>query len=273
MLKIGQISYLNCIPIFSALKELYPDGDYEYVQGVPSNLNQQLRDGAIGISPSSSIEYALHPDLYCFIPDISISAVGEVKSVMLFSNQPIAALDGAEIGLTSDSATSVILLKIILNKYLKFQNTFTVTNKSVAEGLKEFSALLLIGDHALSESLADHSGCFVYDMGSLWHQYTGLPFVFALWLVREDIYRKSGDEVAAFKGRLLAAKYKSLESFDKIAEICKVNTGLSRNVLMNYWRTISYDLTSEHIAGLRLFFKSAYECSLIDAEPPLKVVV
>jgi len=271
MLRIGQISYLNCTPIFTALMEQCADV-YEYVQGVPSELNRQLRRGLIDISPSSSIEYAQNPDAYRFIPDISISAIGQVKSVMLFSRHPIEALDGQAIGLTSDSATSVILLKIILLKFMGYSNTFSITSKNVADGLAEYPALLLIGDHALTESVKGYANGYIYDLGELWYRYTGLPFVFALWLVREEKYHADRAEIITFREHLLAAKYKSLKSFEKIAEISKVNASLTRNVLMDYWRTISYDLTSRHIAGLNLFFALAVECSLIAGEPVLKVV-
>ena len=272
MVRIGQINYLNCTPIFTSLKELYPDSGYLYVPGVPSYLNGLLREGQIQVSPSSSIEYARNHGDYRFMPDLSISACGEVRSVLLFSRSPIEQLAGAAIGLTSDSATSVVLLKILLRKYLGMTNTFAVTDKPVATGLQEFDAVLLIGDQALKESIRESDDCFVYDLGALWQRFTGLPFVFALWLVREDWYQRSRQEVILLRDRLLAAKMESLASLERIAEINKGIEGLSRKVLIDYWRTISYDLTPSHLEGVRHYFRCAAEYGLIATEPELKLV-
>lgn len=272
MVRIGQISYLNCTPIFTALKELYPDSGYRYVPGVPAYLNGLLLAGQIEVSPSSSIEYARNHASYRFMPDLSISACGHVRSVLLFSRYPLEQLAGRSIGLTSESATSVVLLKILLRKYLGLENTFTVTDKPVVAGLQEFAAVLLIGDQALKESIRETEDYRVYDLGALWQQFTGLPFVFALWLVREEWYQRSRLEVLLLRDRLLAAKRESLASLERIAENNKGNGGLSRNVLIDYWRTISYDLTPSHMEGVRHFFHCAAECGLIATEPELMLV-
>ena len=114
MLRIGEISYLNCTPIFSMLRSRFADPEYQFVCGTPAELNQRLRSAEIDICPSSSIEYARNPDSYLILPDISIASIGAVKSVLLFSPLPIEALNGAEIALTGESETSVALLKILL---------------------------------------------------------------------------------------------------------------------------------------------------------------
>jgi chorismate dehydratase len=272
MVRIGQISYLNCTPIFTMLREMYPDSGYRYLEGVPSYLNQQLREGKVEVCPSSSIEYARNPAYYRFMPDLSISACGAVKSVLLFSRQPLAELNDVRIGLTSQSETSVILLKILLRKFYRLRNDFAVTTLSLAEGLSKFAAVLLIGDQALQESMAAPAGCHVYDLGAEWQRCTGLPFVFALWLVREDWYRQARPEVIRLRDRLLAAKRESLASLEAIAERCQESAGLSRRVLIDYWRTISYDLSPDHLEGVRLYFHYAAECGLIAGEPELKMV-
>src|SRR5262249_30279437 len=107
MLRIGEISYLNCTPIFTVLRDRFDDTGYASVRGMPAELNAKLRKGEIDLCPSSSIEYARNPESYLILPDLSISAVGAVKSVLLFSNVPIERLDGASIALTGESETSV----------------------------------------------------------------------------------------------------------------------------------------------------------------------
>src|SRR5512133_1778076 len=110
MLRIGRIEYANCTPIFRALLQNKPCADYQLVGGVPAQLNAMLAAGRIDVCPSSSIEYALHPDRYLILPHLSISCVGAVGSVLLLSQVPLESLNNRKILLSSESATSVNLL-------------------------------------------------------------------------------------------------------------------------------------------------------------------
>ena len=272
MIRIGQINFLNCTPIFTALQEQYPDAGYSYVQGVPSFLNGLLRNGDIDVCPSSSIEYARNPEKYRLLPDLSISSCGPVQSVMLFSGRPLEELDGAELALTSESETSVILLKVLLAKYLGFRNSFVASDLPIDQALEHRPAALLIGDKALKGALAAPAGIHVYDLGELWHRFTGFPFVFALWLVREERCQDAWEDIVQLRDRLLAAKRSSLASLEIIANQCKDLAGISRNELIEYWRILSYDLSPAHLEGLKHYYRCAAECGLIPAAPDLKLV-
>lgn len=269
MVRIGEISYLNCTPIFSVLRENSPVADYRFIAGTPAELNAKLASGGIDICPSSSIEYARNPDLYLILPDISISAVGAVKSVLLFSPRPIEHLDMATICLTAESAASVVLLKILLAARHGFTNTFTVCSGKLPAAMAENEALLLIGDAAL-RSAAVRNGGYVYDLGELWQEFTGLPFVFALWLARKDAFSEDADAFYLLRDRLVAAKTAAAEDFGRIAGLLEGNDWTNREFLIKYWETISYDLTPCHLEGLRLYFRYAAECGIIDREPILK---
>lgn len=146
MLRIGQIKYANCTPIFHALRKLFPNEDYQFVSGVPAYLNAQLAAGLIDVCPSSSIAFAHHPDRYLIIPGMSISSCGPVQSVLLFSSLPIEELNGKDILLTSESATSVNMLKVLLNKRYGFENKFQTTSLVLKDALRSAPAALLIGD-------------------------------------------------------------------------------------------------------------------------------
>lgn len=271
MLRIGEISYLNCTPIFSVLRGEFNDSSYSFVQGTPALLNGRLRSGEIDICPSSSIEYGRNPGSYLILPNLSISADGPVMSVLLFSRLPLEKLDGCSIALTSESETSVALLKIILSRMYGLGNSFTVVSTGVAETLAIHDAVLLIGDSALRENLAD-SGCRIYDLGELWRELTGYPFVFALWLAREGLLAERGGELSLLHDRLLRAKRLSLEHIERIADLHARNFWTNRDFLINYWRVLSYDLTPRHVSGLRLFFRYAAECGLLEREPEIRML-
>lgn len=270
MLRIGEISYLNCTPLFTSLRMNFPLSDYQFVGGHPSELNAKLRSGEIDICPSSSIEYARNPELYLILPDLSISSKGPVRSVLLFSKLPIDSLDGASIGLTSESETSVILLKILLTLKYSFANSYsrvaTEQNRPY-----EHDALLLIGDRALLAAKEEKEG-YVYDLGEIWYEFTGKPFVFALWLLRADAFARSAGTVQLLHERLVLSKQAALESFADIAATLKQTIWTNGDFLINYWRVISYDLTQDHIEGLQLFYHYAAGCGFIEAEPPLRML-
>jgi chorismate dehydratase len=270
-LRIGQIAYANCTPIFAALKANFDCRNYQFVGGVPVELNAMLGRGEIDVCPSSSIEYGKNPDKYYLLPDISISAVGPVKSVLLFSRMPMEELNNRTIGLTTESETSVNLLRILLARNFGFANVFERTPLSLQEALKSFSALLLIGDAALREGMRN-SGFFVYDLGELWHKFTGLPFVFALWMVTREALEHKPDEVKSLCAELIAAKRLAYDSYGTIADASTEREWISRDALVDYWRTISYDLTPQHVEGAKTFFRFAKELGLLDEEPAIRMV-
>lgn len=271
MLCVGEISYLNCTPLFTSLRKNFQDSDYRFIVGHPSELNGRLRSGEIDLCPSSSIEYAQNPDLYLILPDLSISSKGPVGSVLLFSRVPIARLDGASIGLTGESETSVILLKILLSLQFSFANSYCKIEPSEQNLYQEHDAILLIGDKALTAA-AKGTGGHVYDLGALWQEFTGLPFVFALWLLRADALGESADVVALLHERLVLSKRVAIESLAEIAATLKQNIWTNSSFLINYWNIISYDLTDEHIKGLKLFYHYAAVCGFIESEPELRML-
>jgi len=272
MLRIGRISYANCTPIFFALNELFPaeENSYQYVGGVPSSLNSLLSAGEIDICPSSSISFTARPHDYLILPDLSISSCGPVQSVMLFSLRPVHELDGNVVLLSSESATSVNLLKILLKKYFNCSCTFQVTSETSLSCLtaKNTPAMLLIGDSAL-RAAQQSSGFHVYDLGEIWFQWTGLPFVFALWLTSRAALEHHGDELLRLSGQLCRAKLHSLEHLEKIAALSPEKEWLGQERLLEYWKVLSYDLSDQHLKGLNLFYRYAEEMGLIDAAPEL----
>jgi len=269
MLRIGRITYANCSPIFHELQKQAPAEDYQFIGGVPSHLNALLAAGEIDVCPSSSIEYALHPERYLILPDLSISSIGAVASVLLFSRLPIAELDGQTILLSSESATSVNLLRILLKKRFGCSCGFTVSEQPLDSAMQEAPAMLLIGDKALRASLLD-ADLLVYDLGDLWYEWTGLPFVFALWFCGRKVAGDRHAEVTRLARHLIASKERACADLDSIARSATEAQWMGRDRLVAYWRdNISYDLDSRHLDGLRLFYRYCVEFGLLPAEPEL----
>ena len=269
---IGQIDYANCFPIFSALQKNCDCSSYRFVKGTPSVLNRKLLSGDIDLCPSSSIAYARSAETLRLIPDLSISSVGPVKSVKLFSCVPLEKLDHSPIGLTVESETSVALLKIILQKFYRYANECipVVVEDSFAPG-STFPAVLVIGDMALKWSVK-FPDLYQYDLGELWFSHTGLPFVFALWMVRDEVVRALPGDVARIRSNLLDAKRIAVSTLEDLVSEGTVYDWMGMEALLDYWKIISYDLTPWHLEGVRTFFRFAREIGILEKEPAIRFI-
>ncbi len=261
-LRIGKISFTNLFPLFYTMERMPDCAGYEFINGVPSEVNKLLREGSIDISPSSSIEYLRHEDLYTLLKGHSISSSGTIGSILLFSKRPIETLEGLTILTSSQSETSVALLHIILKKFYDLRFTLLSTGTYLSKAMESYSAYLLIGDDALREALR-WPRLYIYDLGDIWYKNTGLPFVFALWMARNDFCERDPQSFEGFRKNLDAAKVRALKSLKEIAVKCSLATILSRDEIVSYWKGISYDLKDEHERGLALFQQYAKELGLI----------
>lgn len=267
-LTIGHIPYLNCVPFFHYLAESGFCG--ELVSGVPSRLNQLLQQGRLDVSPSSSFEYARNWQDYLLLPGHSISSAGKVYSVLLFSPVEISALADRQIAITGESATSINLLRIILREFYDLSSTTDfVPELPVEKMIEDRQPALLIGDRALKLAARLPDGMRSYDLGEIWQQQTGLPFVFALWMIRRTALPKFSRELSCLGEQLQRSLGKVLEDPDAVAEQ-QVMEELPSQQIIDYWRSIDYRLEDAHLQGLRLFFQLCNKHRLLKDEPPLE---
>ena len=252
-LRLGHIDYLNCVPLFHHLENCGFNGTI--VDGVPSVLNEMLAQGDIDVSPSSSFEYGRGYKDYLLLPDHSISAGDSVKSVLLFSPVPIEQLSGQCIYLTGESATSVNLLRVLLHEYYGWdQVVCEVPQIPVEQLLAEGKPVLLIGDRALKAAIAYSDSSFIqYDLAHLWRKHAQLPFVFALWIVRRESFEMLTNELRQLHQQLNQSRQIALNDLNALAKATDLSW-LNDEQLVDYWQSMSYQLSARHIAGLELFF-------------------
>lgn len=251
-LRLGRVRYINCEPIYYALERGIVPARCRIVDGTPAELNAQLASGELDVSVISSLEYVRHADRYLLLPDLAIACDGPVGSVLLLSSVPPTRLDGRPVLITDSSLTSAALIRLLLEKRYGVRPTF-VTGPARAEdaGRAGIEAVVLIGDDALR---AAGGLPHVLDLGEAWKELTGLPFVFALWAVREACYRIRPTDVDALHAALLRAKAYSTLHPEEICEATTRRVGLSREVCARYFsRCLSFDLTPRHLDGLRTF--------------------
>lgn len=254
-LRLGHITYSNCYPLHAGLLDAPPPW-LELRRGVPSELNAALAAGDIDVAPSSSIEYARHEG-YRVLPGPAIASDGPVRSILFETTTVPEALDGARVALPTASATSVVLLRALLELRHGVRPSYAWFRQGpaadpVGDGA---AAALWIGDVALGRRR--YEGRSYMDLGAVWKEWTGLPFVYAVWQTPLDPER---DDELTRLARLLATSHGYFrERAEELARREAANFGLPQDRLLDYWRSLRYTLDDRAVEGLLRFYALAAE--------------
>lgn len=253
-MKLGNIGYINVLPVTLGIESGQVPFSGQLVQAEPSELNRLTRLGLLDITAVSSIEYVSCARDYRLVQGVALSSPGAVQSVKLFSLFPVEELAGRKVAVTRASATSRALLQILLPA-IEVEDLPSAFDGTLTP---QCPAVLLIGDQALTGApLAP----FQLDLGQAWRDRTGLPMVFAVWLAR-----RSGSSDA--EGLLRASRdWGLLHAQEVIAEAAR-RTGWAAEPLQGYFAGLRYHLGPCELESLELFYRLARERGLISSLPP-----
>jgi len=266
-LRLGKIGFLNVLPVYYALEKGLIEHPFEIYEGSPSELNRMIAKGDLGISAISSLEYGCNYRKYLLIPGLSISSVGKVKSVVLFSDHPVEKLDQEGILLTNKSYTSVHLLRLLFSKFWEVNPCYIRDESSSGfHFYKNYPAVLAIGDDALKLARGGKFR-YQYDLGEAWHRWTGKPFVFAVWVINKRIMASLNGHMQVAYDALMAAKKFGMEHLTDIALEASSENILPYTECLEYFKQLRYDLTDEYLEGLELFFSYLVETRLLPEKP------
>ena len=189
---VGKIPYLNSVPFY----HYFEKRRFKILPVTPRRMgvlaaNGQLDAGLFSLCDYLGQKETLAPLPYC------IATRDQVKSVMLFSDHGWKELSGKTIGIVDDTATSVKLLQVLLEKKYGVKAEFKRMHAGV-NSFDEFDAVLLIGDEAMrQQKTATQNFELVYDLATEWYEWQKLPFVFALWAVRKSLPDEKRDELSS----------------------------------------------------------------------------
>ncbi len=264
-LRVGRVRYINCEPVYFALEQGIVQVDCEITDGTPAELNAALRAGELDVSVVSAMEAALRPDVYRLLPDLAIASDGPVESVLLASEAPAEELHGVPVALSRHSLTSVYLVKLLLEK------AYHIRPRFLAEGEGgRATARLLIGDEALRLGPRFPNSL---DLGKAWHSLTGLPFVFAVWAVRTEVWAMAEEEVRVLHRALLTAKAYTQAHPEAMLALASERTGLSPEACRRYLsQSLCFDLGPRHLEGLQTFLRFLTDAGELPEVPVLHFI-
>ncbi|SDK83580.1 chorismate dehydratase [Maridesulfovibrio ferrireducens] len=269
-IKVGRISYLNVLPIYYPLESKLIENNFNFFYGPPAQLNKLMAEGLLHISSTSSIEYLRHAEQYELVPDIAIGSCGPVQSVLLISRKPIAEMKGCKILVSSQTHTSAALLEILLTEYIPVNPQYETGNATeLLEAGERPEAILAIGDEALN--LRHHEDYpYKLDLGEAWREWTGLPFIFGVWLVRKDVADKP--EIKEAVRTLIKGKEWGQSNIDRMSEITAEKSILSPDEMKSYFEGLVYNLKEKEIEGLKVFAKYLQKKGQISQVPELNFI-
>jgi chorismate dehydratase len=252
MVRLGAVSYLNSRPLIEDLAQLLPGSSIEL--DYPSRLADALANHNLDVALIPSIEYFRRGG-YQIISDACVAARGEVMSVKLYCRVHPGAVK--RIALDEGSRTSATLARIILaERYGAFPKSEPLSMDSMTSD-STADAVLLIGDramHAPSESFVE-----VMDLGQVWYEWTGLPFVFAMWVAHSDA------DVTGIATALSEARNRGVECVRRIAAEEAPKLNLTEETAFHYLtHNLHYNMTSAERSGLALFYELASRHNLVD---------
>lgn len=272
---MGMVDYINCLPVYTAIEAGIVPIQAQVYKGTPAQLNKRFLEGELDITPISSIEYARHHKDCVILPGLSISAKGPVKSIFLFSKYPVAELNGKKVALTTSSATSVVLQKVLFKHLFKVKVHYSEAEPNLEEMLKDNDAALLIGDDAmvsLQEVKLKNKELHVTDLGEAWYSLTGKPMVFAVWVMHKNFAVENPDKVLEVIENLKAAKKWGMANLDQLVkEAQKRSPSLTEETLLDYFETIRHDFDEEYQSALQTFYDYAYESELLPEQVKIAV--
>src|SRR6266851_6771244 len=222
--RIAASSYLNTAPlIWSFIHGAQRDAVNLLTDTAPARCAEMLARGEVDVALVPVIEYQ-RLDGVSIVPDVCVGSRSAVRSVVLATKRNNLK-KVRRVALDDSSRTSVALVKIIFREFLGFEPEWQLSPPDLTAMLAHNDAALIIGDPAMK---IPRDQFRVFDLATLWHDYTGFGFVFAMWMARASEVKR----ICAID--FVAARDEGLAQLDEIAKQHAEQVGLSRDEIKDY---------------------------------------
>ena len=259
-IRVGIVNYINSRPLSRGLVREGQEGGFSCESLPPAVIADRLAAGTLDVGLVPSIELARIPGL-TVLPGLAIAATHEVRSVLLVSKVPIGEI--ASVALDENSRTSAALVRMILKDRYGLEPVFRPAHADIDAMLATADAALIIGDPALTVPREKY---VVLDLAGEWLEMTGLPFVFAVWAVRDEV--ATAELVAPFHRE---PRRPASPSSTTIVTETAAETGLAPAILRDYFtRNLRYRMGPAEQAGLAEFLRRAEAHGLTSSPSTLR---
>lgn len=277
--RIGQINFVNCLPVVLPIVEgrVFLDS-VETVFAAPAELNMRYADGTLDLGAMSSFHYLANStsksNRLQLVEGLSISSDGPVGSVLLFCQDELSKLNGQVVQVPESSATSVNLMKILLwETYGVKVEIQPVVSPSMPEAGSNVAASLIFGDHALKNDATWSQNCLRADLGAWWKDSYDVPMVYGLWAARTEWLCENENETenqsiySDISAKLLESLHIGLTSMrENVIDEAVRRTGLTRSAMESYYlRQLNFEMTPRHLTGLETYRSLCQKLDLIPA--------
>ena len=257
--QLAASSYLNTAPLIWSFKYGERKDDVKLVEALPSSCADLLAKREVDFALVPAIEYQRIADAR-LVPGVCVGSGEKVRSVVLVSR--LNNLKKVRsVALDDSSRTSAALVKIVFKEFLGFEPGCTTRSPDLKQMLRDNDAALIIGDPAMTFA---REGLRVWDMAALWHDFTGLGFVFAMWMAGAPSRSPAIDFVQACN--------EGLAQRSEIIDYYQESLGLSPSELEIYLtENITFFLDDDLRKGLELYYQLAHKHGLIPGLKPLNL--
>ncbi|MBC7885885.1 MAG: menaquinone biosynthesis protein [Saprospiraceae bacterium] len=248
-IRVAMVNYLNSKPFEFGLLQTKSLSNFDIITATPAECADLFKSGRADISliPLGALTDI---DDYRIISDYCIGCEGAVRTVSVFSNHDIRQC--RKIYLDNHSRTSFLLTKILMSQYMHLDMTYQPAN--VADVLpQEDEAVLMIGDKVFEY---EKKFTYQYDLGVMWKEWTGLPFVFAIWIAKKDTPESAESLLNT------ALKY----GIDHLDDIIKQQSSDNLDLYYYFKHNIQYDMDDSKKKGLQLFLDKVRHYNLISSQ-------
>lgn len=257
IVRVGAVSYLNTRPLVFSLASRAPQARIEV--DLPSRLADRLKRGDLDVATIPSIEFFRLAGA-TIVSDACISSNGPVKSVKLYGRKPVERI--RTLALDEGSRTSAAMTRILLKQRFGIEPDLRPLPIGASSASTDADAVLLIGDRGMVAAAGEFA--FVWDLGEEWTRWTGLPFVFSMWVARP------GARLDGLEKSLAAARDDGKQRLEEIARLDAPALGISETECLSYLRdNLVFDLGPCQRRGLETFGRLAAEHQLAPAGVPL----
>jgi len=261
-LRVAAVSFLNARPITYGIERGLGEDRFDLSFELPSRCAQLLATGEVDLGLIPTAAYAESPTPLRAVPGIAIASVGSVRTVLLVSDVPWTELD--EIALDGASRSSAALLKLLCRERGVAPRFREVPHDAVLDAASGRTGALVIGDAGFA---AAERHPHVVDLGEVWRETTGLPFVYAVWAGRPDAL--GADEIGILQQSLSEGMIHRAEIARAWAEAAP--SGPPALYERYLTENIRYRLGSEELSGVAAFFDRGHAAGLFGARARLRL--